>query len=70
MLQVFMTNNTPPPPPTPPSCRLECSSCGYIAPEPEFKKNHPYCRTGRALIILLSLAGGLIVVAFGAALFS
>lgn len=39
----------PPPPPEPPPCRLECSSCGYIAPEPEFHKNHPYCKVGYAV---------------------
>ena len=52
---------TPPPPPTPPPCRLSCSSCGYTAPEPEFRKNHPYCRTGRVLIVVLSVLLGTLV---------
>ena len=46
-------NRTPPPPPEPPPGRLSCSSCGYTAPEPEFKKNHPRCVIGMLKIAAL-----------------
>lgn len=56
---------TPPPPPPGPENRVECSSCGFIAPASEFRNKHPYCLQGRLLISLIILASAVYIIALG-----
>lgn len=43
----------PPEPPKPPCRRLQCSMCGYTAPEDEY--HHPYCAMAIAVALVVLL---------------
>lgn len=49
--------------PEPPECRIECSSCGYIASESEFKEKHKYCYFGFVKIIIIIMVIPLMLLA-------
>ena len=48
-----------PAPPTPPENRIQCSSCGYIAPKTEYYKVHgKSCRT--SIVFISTIIGSII----------